>query len=82
LILTLPVPGLLSIGFAASTNLILWHSLLLCLQISKLNPQFSFVHNEFLAVEAVISELVSAAVFPVPRENTGKFAEIQPEDDN
>jgi hypothetical protein len=78
LILTLPVPGLLSIGFAASTNLILWHSLLLCLQISKLNPQFSFVHNEFLAVEAVIGEPVSALSFPVSRENTGKFWRRRP----
>jgi hypothetical protein len=67
------VPGLLSIGFAASTNLIPWHSLLLCLQISKLNPQFSFIHNEFLAVGAVIGELVSVAPFPC---FAGKYREI------
>jgi hypothetical protein len=29
-----------------------------------------------LAVEAVISEPVSARWFPVPRENTGKFADF------
>jgi len=29
-----------------------------------------------LAVEAVISELVSVRVFPVLRENTGKFADF------
>jgi hypothetical protein len=29
-----------------------------------------------MAVEAVISELVSARLFPVPRENTGKFPDF------
>jgi hypothetical protein len=29
-----------------------------------------------MAVEAVISEPVSARWFPVPRENTGKFADF------
>ena len=29
-----------------------------------------------MAVEAVISELVSACPFPVQRENTGKFADL------
>jgi hypothetical protein len=82
LILTLPVPGLLSIGFAASTNLILWHSLLLCLQISKLNPQFSFVHNEFLAVGAVISELVSVSPFPCFAGIYREICRIQRKDDD
>jgi len=30
--------------------------------------------EQILAEEAVISELVSARLFPVTRENTGKFA--------
>jgi hypothetical protein len=29
-----------------------------------------------VAVEAVISELVSGLRFPVPRENTGKFTDL------
>jgi hypothetical protein len=33
----------------------------------------------YVAVEAVISELVSARLFPVLRENTGKLAEFCPE---
>jgi len=35
-----------------------------------------------LAVEAVIGEPVSISYFPVSRENTGKFAEFRPIDDN
>jgi len=35
-----------------------------------------------LAVEAVIGELVSGVIFPVSRENTGKFVEFRPIDDN
>ena len=35
-----------------------------------------------LAVEAVISELVSRRLFPVLRENTAKFADFRPRDDN
>jgi len=35
-----------------------------------------------LSVEAVISELVSARLFPVLRENTAKFADFRPRDDN
>jgi hypothetical protein len=29
-----------------------------------------------MAVEAVISELVSVRLFPVPRENTGKYVDF------
>ena len=36
----------------------------------------------YVAVEAVISELVSARLFPVLRENTGKFADFSSGDDN
>ena len=35
---------------------------------------------EFLAVEAVIGEPVSASYFPVLRENTGKFLWFSPPD--
>jgi len=36
----------------------------------------TLIDQRFLAVEAVISELVSARLFPVVRENTAKFADF------
>jgi hypothetical protein len=36
------------------------------------------VNQGYLAVEAVIGEPVSGSVFPVLRENTGKFCRLRP----
>jgi hypothetical protein len=44
--------------------------------MSGTNPRQRLVYQGDMAEEAVISEPVSTRWFPVPRENTGKFADF------